>query len=106
MATLSRNQILQVSDLPRESVAVPEWGGDVFLRVLTGAEMLSLSDLPKDQFGGALLTLALCDDGGSPLFNRDEVSVLMAKNHAVLGRLVSEAIRINRMQPETAEKNS
>ena len=35
---LTREQILGSDDLKRQTVAVPEWGGDVFVRMLTGGE--------------------------------------------------------------------
>ncbi len=35
---LSRDQILGASDLPTETVDVPEWGGQVIVRSMTGAE--------------------------------------------------------------------
>ena len=35
---LTREQILGLSDLPREEVRIPEWGGVVFVRALTGSE--------------------------------------------------------------------
>ena len=39
---LNREAILAAEDLPRELVEVPEWGGAVYVRALTGAE--------RDQF--------------------------------------------------------
>ena len=35
---LTAEQIAQADDLPRETVDVPEWGGEVILRSLTSAE--------------------------------------------------------------------
>ena len=35
---LTREQILQSDDLPRETVPVPEWGGSVRIRTLSGAD--------------------------------------------------------------------
>lgn len=42
MAYLNKAQILAANDLPAETVAVPEWGGDVYVEGLTGAERDSL----------------------------------------------------------------
>ena len=39
MALLSKEQILKSDDLKSEIVAVPEWGGDVKVRVMTGTEL-------------------------------------------------------------------
>ncbi len=35
---LTREQILQSDDLPRETVQVPEWGGEVQVRTMTGTD--------------------------------------------------------------------
>ena len=39
---LDKNTILNADDLPREKVTIPQWGGDVFVRTLSGSE--------RDQF--------------------------------------------------------
>src|SRR3989304_4330704 len=38
MALLTRDEILNANDLAREQVEVPEWGGAVLVRALTGRE--------------------------------------------------------------------
>ena len=38
MKALTRDEILGADDLKTESVKVPEWGGTVLVRELTGAE--------------------------------------------------------------------
>jgi hypothetical protein len=38
MALLSRDDILNADDLTIETIAVPEWGGEVNVKTLTGAE--------------------------------------------------------------------
>ena len=35
---LTREQILEADDLPTESLDVPEWGGEVLIRALNGAQ--------------------------------------------------------------------
>ena len=37
---LTRKQILECADIPTEIVKVPEWGGEVLVKGLTGAERL------------------------------------------------------------------
>ena len=38
MKLLSRDEILAASDLTKELVEVPEWGGSVYVRAMTGTE--------------------------------------------------------------------
>lgn len=119
MAFLTRDAILSAADLKTQSVPVPEWGGDVLVRVLSGAE--------RDQFehsvtggkrDGALdlrnlraryCSLVLCDDKGKRLFTEGDVAALGAKSAAALDRVYEAARRHNGMDAkavEEAEKNS
>ena len=41
---LTKEAILAADDLPREKVDVPEWGGEVYVRALTGAQMQPVED--------------------------------------------------------------
>lgn len=100
---LSKSNILAVDDLKQEDVPVPEWGGTVRLRTLTGTE--------RDAFGQALMgtdgkadmtnyrarLLASCmvAEDGSALFSSAEVGALGAKSGAVLDRLFRVADRLN-----------
>ena len=38
MNILSKDAILAADDLPRETVHVPEWGGDVYVRTMSGTD--------------------------------------------------------------------
>ena len=104
MGALTRDAILFAPDLTLEPIEVPEWGGTVHLRVMNGATMLKLSELPKADFTGALLVHTLCDADGKLLFAPEDVEQVMNKNHAVLQRLIVAAIRINSLDPAAAEK--
>ena len=46
--TLTKDQILEANDLQSESVTVPEWGGDVLVRTMTGAD--------RDAFEASMIT--------------------------------------------------
>ena len=47
MGLLNKDQILEASDLQTFSVSVPEWGGDVQIRSMTGAD--------RDEFESSLV---------------------------------------------------
>ena len=38
MNILTKEAILAADDLPRETVLVPEWGGDVYVRTMSGTD--------------------------------------------------------------------
>ena len=113
---LTREAILGAQDLKTEDVDVPEWGGTVRVRVLTGME--------RDGFGSALLgpdgkpsmrdyqvkLLARClvGEDGQPLFATDEIALLGNKSAPALQRVYDVAERLNSMtqaSAEAAEKN-
>jgi len=113
---LSREAILQAQDLKHEDVEVPEWGGTVRVRMMTGAERdaLGVSLLTKDrqldmsQYRIRLVATCIVDDQGRQLFGPDEVHMLGAKSGLALDRVYRVAERLNDTGAESveaAEKN-
>lgn len=100
---LSREQILAAQDLASEEISVPEWGGTVRVRMMTGAERdaLGASLLGADkkvdmsQYRIRLLAACLVDEAGQPLFGPDEVGLLGAKSGVALDRVYRVAERLN-----------
>lgn len=107
MALLGREQILSADDLRWEDVPVPEWGGEVRLRSLTGAELdeyqaslvlLTSGGQQKANMRNATAKLvARCaiDADGAPLFEAKDLLRLSSKSAAALQRLASVAQRLN-----------
>ena len=106
MALLSRAEILQALDLPRERVAVPEWGGDVYVRALNGSERDSLEAWmvemngkgAQDLYGNMTARLAamtMVDEQGNNLFEMGDVVVLGRKSANALRRVVEVAQRLS-----------
>lgn len=124
MALLTREQILQADDLPRELVPVPEWGGEVWVRTLTGTERDTFESetllfRPRGesapnldalhQTRARLCARAVCDERGRRLFSDDDVAALGQKSAAALDRVFEVAARLNRISArdlEELEKNS
>lgn len=116
MAVLDRNAILQAQDLQTQDVDVPEWGGSVRVRSLTGAERetfgkaLMGADGKPDLTGYAAKLLALCivDEAGASQFTEADVQVLQGKAASALERVFRAAEKLNGMAAdsvEAAEKN-
>lgn len=116
---LSRDDILQASDLPMERVEVPEWGGYVYVRTLTGAERDEYESsmlIVRGSGRGAqaqvnmanararLCALAICDTDGSRLFSTEDVRALGQKSAAALDRIYSVAMRLSGLRPEDIEE--
>lgn len=118
---LSRDAILAAQDLTRELVAVPEWGGHVYIRSLTGAERDKFeadisgtkrgsTDLNLANLRARLVALTLVDSEGKRMFRGPgDVEQLGSKSSIALMRCFEKARELSGMtQAEVEElaKNS
>lgn len=117
---LTRDQILGASDLRYEDVDVPEWGGMVRVRGLTGAERDRFEASITEQQGkrikmntanirARLVAMAAVDEAGKPLFVERDVAALGSKCASALDRLFDAARRLSGLSDgdvEELEKNS
>jgi hypothetical protein len=98
---LTREQILQCDDLPREIVKVPEWGGEVQVRTMTGTDRdaFEASLIGKEgrleNVRARLVSLAVCDESGERLFADADITALGAKSAKALDRVFAVAQRLN-----------
>lgn len=111
---------MNAPDILYEAVEVPEWGGTVRIRGLTGSE--------RDEFEASiiqrrgkdieanlknirakLVSLAAVDEEGNRIFTEEDVVALGRKSARVLDRLFSVAQRLSGLSSEDVEdlaKNS
>lgn len=113
---LSREQILDAPDRKTEDVDVPEWGGTVRVRSLSGAErdayeagivQLRGDGSRKITLANArarLVALTVCDEGGNRLFSEADVTALGEKSAAALERVFDVARRLSRLSDEDVEE--
>ncbi|MFS8534357.1 MAG: hypothetical protein FWJ65_04295 [Limnochordales bacterium] len=104
MALLSRDDIIKIDDRKYEEVPVPEWGGTVRVRSLTGRERDQFEQSLVDKRTGRLSRLAnararlvalcLVDEQGNRLFSTDEAALLGQKSAAALERVFEVARRL------------
>jgi hypothetical protein len=103
---LSRASILAAEDLPRETVAVPEWGGDVLVQGLTARERddfeISLSTgKGKSQennfrnLRARLVARCVVDEKGERIFGDADMTALGGKSAVVLQRLFEMAQKLS-----------
>lgn len=103
MTILNKQAILAAQDLKTEDVAVPEWGGSVRVRTLTGAERDAFESglVEKDgqrnfaNMRARLLALAIVDENGVRVFDEGDALLLGGKSASALERLFSVAQRLN-----------
>lgn len=117
---LTAQQILDYNDRVTERVEVPEWGGDVIVRSLTGVERdsyeASMSIQKGDKFvpnpvgaRARLVVRATIDEDGARLFTDADATKLGEKNAAVLDRLWDKIAELSGMTDKAvadAEGNS
>jgi hypothetical protein len=114
---LNREAILAAQDIKSEDVDVPEWGGSVRVRMMTGSErdgvlarLVGAMDAGErsTRYRSALLAACLVGEDGVALFGPDEVAQLAGKSATALDRVFKVAERLNDASPvavEAAEKN-
>lgn len=103
---LTRDEILAALDLPRELVAVPEWGGDVYVRGLTGKERDQFEAGMIEQRGKSqtvnlqnirakLASMSICDEEGKRLFTDADLAAIAGKSAVALNRVFEVARRLS-----------
>ena len=118
---LTKDQILESNDLKNEAVDVPQWGGTVYVRTMTGAD--------RDQFEASMVTvladgtrkadltnlraklvaLTIVDENGARLFEASDVDRLGLKSAAAIESVFAVAQRLNGLgakAEDEAVKNS
>lgn len=104
---LTKDQILEAADLKTETVPVPEWGGDVIVRTMTGTDrdafensLFSIDAGGKqvqnlDNMRVKLLAMAIVDEAGNRLFDSGDIAMLGRKSSAAIERVYAVAARMN-----------
>lgn len=108
--SLSKEDILKADDLKRKKVTVPDWGGDIEIRIMTGEERDDFeSEISKENnksfknFRARLLAKVICDESGKRIFEDSDIVELGAKSGKVLGDLFDAATKLNGISPSDVE---
>lgn len=116
MDLLSRDQILGAEDIGTEDVPVPEWGGTVRVRGLSGRErdayeaaMVQISAngarrVTMDNIRAGLVARSVVDAEGNRLFSDEDVKALGEKSGAALDRVWDVARRLSGLSEEDVEE--
>lgn len=115
MAILTRDAILQAQDLSSEQVPVPEWGGEVLVRGLTGTERDAFEQSIAEQKGKSvkmnlqnvrakLVALTVVDGEGHRIFDDKDAGVLGKKSAVALNRVFEVAQKLSGLSPEDVDE--
>jgi hypothetical protein len=97
---LSKAKILAAKDVKlSEAVPVPEWGGDVHIRTISGTERDRFEEAYSEQkmkaFRVRFLVMTLADENGERLFGDADIDALGDKSSVVINRLFDKAWQHN-----------
>lgn len=108
---LTAEEIIAADDIKTEVVEVPEWGGAVTLRMMSGAEAVEfVKAVQADKTGAStsqaikIVGLSAVDGEGKPLFSEHQLRLLQKKSLKALMRLQNKALEINGLSAEEGEK--
>ena len=108
---LTAEQILAADDLGLVKVNVKEWGGDVFIRVMTVGELdgyqqewAANKQTGVDNFRSKFLARCLCDEQGNRLFSDEQIAKLAGKSAKVVSKLFDKAMKHNAMSESDVEE--
>lgn len=113
---LSREQIIGADDRKTEDVAVPEWGGTVRVRALSGAErdayeagIVSLrgdgtKSVNLKNLRGRLVSLSCVDEDGARLFTDEDAIALGDKSASALERVFDVARKLSGLSEDDVEE--
>jgi len=114
---LTKDQILSSKDLKRETVNIPEWGGDVLIRELTGRQRDILEGLfasrvnPKTgavvstkDLRAKMVIMSVIDENGEYLFTDRDTEAVSGKSAKALDRIVEAVQKMNGLAEDSIEE--
>lgn len=108
---LTRDQILQADDIKTETVPVPEWGGEVIVRGLTGAERDAWEIAVTTEEGkrvtnlrAQLVARSVVDENGKKLFTSLDAELLGKKSGKAIDRVYEVAAKLSGIRKEDIDE--
>ena len=105
---LSREEVLAALDARQRAVdpiEVPEWGGTIYARRLSAADLQAFEALKGVDFQIRVLITCLADENGQPLLTEEDAAALAGAEFTVALRLfgiVAEANGLSNVNLEAA----
>lgn len=105
---LTREQILAINDIQVIDVSIPEWGGIVKVKSMTGEERdkfeLSTSGKKREHIRAKLLVLSVVGEDGKHLFTMEDVEQLSKKSSAPLDRILAVVKKVSGVDNDDVEE--
>lgn len=117
MPFLTKEMILQADDLIREKVEVPEWGGCIYVSMMSaqGRDDFEKSmvvvredgttERNMNNFRASLCARTIVNQNGKRMFNTpDEIEQLGSKSAAAIERIFAVSLRLNKIGKTDVEE--
>ena len=115
MTVLNRDEILTVNDIAIEEIEVPEWGGSVYVKGMTGTERDAFEASIVQQRGknasvnmanirAKLASQTICNETGERLFTDADIKALGKKSATALQRVFDVAQRLSGISGDDVEE--
>jgi hypothetical protein len=112
---LTKDAVLKADDRPIQEVEVPEWGGSVLIKAMTGAERNAFlarhiqnpgkgQTIILDNMHADLAALSIINEDGSRMFSAAEVGALAQKSGTALERIFKAASKLNGLSDEDVKE--
>lgn len=112
---LTRDEILEADDIQMERVSTPEWGGDVFVKGMSGTKRDAFEKSLLEQKGktfsantenirAKLCSQTICNEAGKLTFTTADAKKLGQKSAAPLSRCYNVAQRLSGVTKDDVEE--
>jgi hypothetical protein len=110
---LDRNAVLNAVDLKKELVKVPEWGGEIYISLMTGQSrdaweqsLLENKSTNLANIRARLVAFTAVGEDGKRIFSNEDADLLGEKSSTALDRCVKMAQKLNRLTEEELDNLS
>lgn len=108
---LDKSAIFAAIDAKTEDVEVPEWGGSVRVKAMTGEERDEWLAMVKDKEGkpieqksmAKLVMMSVVDEGNKRIFGHGDLDMLNKKSAAILDRIGKVALKLAQLDEQDIE---
>ena len=111
MKKLSKDDIFKADDLPTKDMDIPEWGGTLTIRTLTGAErdewesaFVNQDKIDIRGLKSRLVQLTTMNGDGQQMFTKADLQKINGKSASVIDRIFQVSQRLSGLTKEDAEE--
>ena len=111
MTKLTKDDIFKADDLPTKDMDIPEWGGTLTIRTLTGAErdewesaFVNQDKIDIRGLKSRLVQLTTMNGDGQQMFTKADLQKINSKSASVIDRIFQVSQRLSGLTKEDAEE--